>query len=275
MHPRLFSSLLLMEPMIQQDVPPGPNAAMPSTLRADLWPSREEAEAAFRKNRFFRALDSRVLDTLLTYSLRPTPTAVYPDAKDSYTLTTSKHQEAWSYLRPNFHPQSHDLGSGDQPSLAERLLHPDADYHWHWAYLFFRPEIGMVFGQLPHLRPPVLYMIGTKSWMGTQDMIDQKLRRTGTGLGGSGGVAAGRVKKHIFEGYGHMFPLEHVAAAAGVLAKQVGVSLGEWRAEEQSLAAHDSLKSDRGGLVVSKTWIENVRKAGTERRPIRQGKAKL
>ena len=114
MHPRLFSTVILMEPMIQRDVPAGTNAAMPSSFRPDLWPSRAAAEASFRKGRFFKSFDERVLNNILKYGLREVPTAVYPlsttTEQGAVTLTTTKHQEVWTYLRPNFNPLRLDDG---------------------------------------------------------------------------------------------------------------------------------------------------------------------
>jgi hypothetical protein len=93
-----------MEPIIQLEHAPGPNAAMMSTYRRDLWLSREAAATAFRKSKFFQAWDSRVLDKYIEFGLRQVPTALYPDGVNgatlspgAVTLATSKHQEAWNY----------------------------------------------------------------------------------------------------------------------------------------------------------------------------------
>ncbi len=139
-----------MEPMIQRDHPPGPNAAMLSTLRKDVWPSRAEAEAAIRKNKFFATWDPRVLDNYLTYGLRETPTAINPVAQEgSIVLTTTKHQESWSYLRSRF-----ELLTDNRH--RERLLSPDLDPDEESQYLFSRAEPGIVQEYLPYVRPSIL-----------------------------------------------------------------------------------------------------------------------
>ncbi|KAH7555145.1 hypothetical protein BM1_07806 [Bipolaris maydis] len=72
----------------------------------------------FRKNKYYSKWDERVLQRWLQYGLRNLPTAVYPrhiqvagteahvtheDASaDTVTLTTTKHQEVFTFLRPTF-----------------------------------------------------------------------------------------------------------------------------------------------------------------------------
>ena len=56
MHPRLFTTLVLLDPVIQSQsvvAPPSePNVARASTFRRDLWPSRAAAAASFAKSPF-------------------------------------------------------------------------------------------------------------------------------------------------------------------------------------------------------------------------------
>ena len=80
MHPRLFVGLTLIEPIITAHPPAGPNNALSSSFRADLWPSRAEGAARLAKNRFFKAWDRRALDKYVQHGLRDVPTAVYPNA---------------------------------------------------------------------------------------------------------------------------------------------------------------------------------------------------
>ena len=153
-HPRLFHSVALIEPILIQDwYPYGPNPAVLTSHRPDLWPSRGMAEASFRKDPFFKTWHPRVLDNYLKYNLRDTPTALYPIA-GSVTLTTTKHQEAWSYIRSNFSPQ---LGEHDP---LQQLLSPDLDPKGTGTYVFSRPEVVLASNGLPHLRPSVLYLYG-------------------------------------------------------------------------------------------------------------------
>ena len=270
MHPRLFASLLFLEPMIQEDVPPGANFAMPSSLRTDIWPNYSAAETAFRNNKFLKQLDSRVLNNMIKHGLRKVPTAIYPLSDTvcdgSYTLTTSKHQEVWSYLRSNFEPRV-ELSPGEGPSHTDRLLAPDVNHHWQGTYLFYGPELAISFEYLAYVRPPVFYVFGGKSSMSTPLLQAAKMNRTGVGLGGGGGVRAGQVQKRVFEGWGHVFPLEHVAETGETLASYLGERMKAWTADEKLLKEHQSRKSERGMLVISKDWLKYVRNHSTAQRP--------
>lgn len=250
-----------MEPFIRRDLPPGPNAAMISTLRRDVWPSKHEAEAAIRKNKFFASWDPRVLSKYLQYGLRKTPTAIYPAAPGgSVTLTTTKHQESWSYLRSNFEPLTHDRGT-------ERLLSPDLDPDKESKYLFHRAEPGIVQEYLPYIRPSVLYIFGDESPISTASAQETMVSRTGVGIGGSGGIQEGQVSKISLPRAGHLLPMEKVTICAEVVSAELGKRLDQFRSDELFLASHQSRKSDRDKLVVSEKWQEGVKKARDAKRP--------
>ena len=266
-HPRLLSTLVLMEPVIQPEHAPGPNAAMMSTYRPDLWPSREAAEASFRKNKFFQTWDSRVLDKYIEFGLRQVPTALYPKVVEagavspgSFTLTISMHQEAWSYLRSNFEPQD---------ERVDPLLSPDLDPQDQGQFHFSRAECNIVYANLPQLRPSVLYVWGSTSGLTSPQWEVDKLRLTGTGLGGSGGVPAGNVHKLVIDGCGHLVPCEQPSVCAGYAADWLGQWLRQYRADEEFYRNHDSRKSLRNMLVVSDEWKRRVRQSPKLRRPVR------
>jgi hypothetical protein len=254
-----------MEPIIRPDHPPGPNAAMMSTYRQDLWLSREAAATAFRKNKFFQTWDSRVLDKYIEFGLRQVPTALYPDrvkgaaaSADAVTLTTSKHQEAWNYVRPNF---------GHQDDGPDRLLSPDLDPKGHGQFHFTRAEMSSMYTSLPYLRPSVLYIRGSTSNLTSAELETERLRLTGTGVGGSGGVRTGKVKKVVIDGFGHLVPCEKV----GVCAEHIANWLGEWfkqyRADEEFYRNHDSKKSSQDMLMTSNEWKKRVRQPTSIIRP--------
>ena len=253
-----------MEPVIRRDLPPGPNAAILSTLRRDIWPSQTEAEAAVRKNKYFASWDPHVLHNYLQYGLRKIPTAVYPAASSgSVTLTTTKHQESWSYLRSNFQPLIHD-------KARERLLSPDLDPEKEMKNLFHRAEPGIVQEYLPYIRPSVLYIFGDESPISTASAQETMISHTGVGLGGSGGTKEGQVAKVLLPRSGHLFPMENVMECAEVVSAELSIRLNRFRSDELFLESHQSGKSERDQLVVSNEWREGVKKAPDAKRPTRE-----
>ncbi|KAJ6630584.1 Alpha/Beta hydrolase protein [Mycena sp. CBHHK59/15] len=77
-HPRLFSSLMLVDPVIISSVPlekdnPGPSLLAGAVARRETWASREEAHASFATNPFFAAWDPRVLTLYVAHGLSPAP----------------------------------------------------------------------------------------------------------------------------------------------------------------------------------------------------------
>jgi pimeloyl-ACP methyl ester carboxylesterase len=72
LHPRLFETLILIDPVIQGKVSLLGNVspAAASAKRRDRWPSREEALESFKKSKFYQTWDSRVLDRWVQYGLR-------------------------------------------------------------------------------------------------------------------------------------------------------------------------------------------------------------
>ena len=266
MHPRLLSTLVLIEPFIQSEAPPGPNAAKFATMRPDIWPSREVAEQKFRQSKMYSGWDRRVLDRYLEHGLRNVPTALYPASVSfppaAVTLKTSKHQEAWSYVRPNFEPRSDDLA-------LERFLSPDTDPQAEGKLLTIRAEPGITSRNLPFLRPSVCYIFGKKSPMSSPQLQAQKMSRTGTGVGGSGGVPAGKVIKVEIEA-GHLVVMEAVDQCAGISAEWFGRWLGEWKDEEEMVKKRGSRKSERGMMAVSEEWKEVMKKHPETLRPTRE-----
>ena len=262
-HPRLFCSLALIEPVLFADwTPYGPNPALPTSYRPDLWPSRDKAEVSFRKNPFFKTWDARVLDNYLNYNLRETPTATYP-IPGMVTLTTTKHQEAWAYVRSNFTPQ---LAEHDP---LQQLLSPDVDPKDTGKYVFTRAEDILAAKGLPHLRPSLLYIFGSQSPLNSPAGQDEKMAVTGTGLGGSGGAKAGRVEKAVVEGSAHMTPMDKTKECAVLLGCWFIKEMERFKAEELFFQNYNSGKSERDKLVVSKQWLDYVRHGFDIVRPLK------
>ena len=271
MHPRLFTTLILIEPILQRDLPQGPNIAMSSSHRKDIWPSFDAAESAFRKNKYFAKFDKRVLDNIIAYGLRKTPTAIYPLLDNgSYTLTTSKHQEVWSFIRPNFESRLPPGVQDSELKRLERLLSPDTDPSLEGTHLFYRPEMAIIAEYLRYLRPHVLYLFGAKSPMINEQMRSIMIKTTGVGLGGSGGVEQGQVDSHVFEDWGHMVPCEDVGSCANFAAGWLSKHLRRFIENEKLLRDYPREKSDNDMLTVSEKWMQLIREPSMTTRPLKE-----
>ncbi|KAL5045010.1 hypothetical protein BDW71DRAFT_215422 [Aspergillus fruticulosus] len=265
MHPRLFHTLVFVEPMIQVESPSkagGPSPALWTSTRPDLWPSRQDAETYIRGNPFWRRWDARSVDQYVRFGLRPVPTALYPTCTSetrAVTLTTQKAQEAWTYLRLN--------ANTDGTAEAERLLAADlarvandGDNN-NPDYITVCPWSCIAFEYLPYLRPSVLYVFGERSHINVSPRRRDKMERTGTGLGGSGGVAAGRVRAEVLTGGSHMAPLEKVHETAHVLSTWLEAQIQLYQREREFWHhKYDSGKSERNGMALSPLWMECVKK---------------
>lgn len=264
MHPRLLTTLILIDPVIYKDPVMGPpddrkNIVYASTFRRDLWPSRQAAEASFRKSPFYQTWDPRVLDRWIKYGIRALPTRIYPDsskegsADNPVTLTTTKHQEVWTFLRPNF--AGRDLYG--EP-VYDRSSHADLDRTSLATYPFYRPEPIMAFNNLPFLRPSVLYIFGGKSDIAAPEWRKQKLAITGIGTGGSGGTKEGRVKEVLFEAVGHLVAMEAVTGTAEVTTQWLDQEMRRWRQAEYSYRELRSKRNVADDIMVNEDWIDNL-----------------
>lgn len=234
-HPRLLSSLILMDPVVQQrsaEIDPNsttPNLSQMSTFRRDLWPSRDFAAKSFSKSPFYKAWNPRVFERWIEYGLRSTPTLLHPDAKNGeVTLTTTPAQEVFTFLRPNFE------GYGKDGKPVNRETHPDLNPALGpGQYPFYRSEAPQIYARLPEVRPSVLYIFGQTSGVSTEEMNEEKVARTGVGPGGSGGRAEGRVDGVTFEGVGHLIPMEAVEKTAEAVGTWIGKEAVRWREEAE------------------------------------------
>ncbi|KAI4191361.1 MAG: hypothetical protein L6R41_000148 [Letrouitia leprolyta] len=259
MHPRLLSSLILIDPVLEIPSARPRNFATAlltqlSTYRRDCWPSREQAVASFRASSFYKTWDDRVLNRWLDIGLRDTPTALYPQTQEGaeirpVTLLTSKHQEVFTFLRPNF-----DGLDSDGRFIVNRSTHPDLDIESGETYPFYRPEPASTFKKLPYLRPGVLYVHGGRSDLSAPELRKQRMSATGIGVGGSGGVPAGRVDQVIFEDAGHLMPMEIIGELADATADWLAKEMEHWRRQEEIFQAQWSHKSKPEKQIVSEEW---------------------
>ena len=280
MHPRLFHGLALIEPVMSgRFAGGGANVAAASTVRRDLWPSRAAAAAAMHRSAFFSPWDSRALDCYLTFGLRELPTRLYSDPaaaasasgpaneqQTPVTLTTTKHQEAWTFLRPQFAPYSSN--PADQDTV--RLLAPDLDRSSTAQFAFHRAEMMIADVALSTLRPSVLWVFGGRSYLSTPEIRADRMARTGTGVGGSGGAKMGRVKEVVLDA-GHMVPFEKVGEVGGAVATWMGEEVRRWVEEEEFLKRQDWGKSKGGeGTEVSEQWKERVKRPSNTKRAVKE-----
>ncbi|KAF2017910.1 toxin biosynthesis protein [Aaosphaeria arxii CBS 175.79] len=263
-HPTLFQSLVLIEPVIQETIPPGPNAGYLTSYRPDFWQSKEEAHAYFDKNKFYKSLDPRCFERYLQYGLRSTPTALFPTAPPgSVTLSTTKHQEAWSFIRSIFPPRS----SGGEVDMQEQLL--TSDYGGvHSKYVFHRPEAVLAFRALSTLQPAVYWIFAEQSYINPPKSRNEKVRRTGAEIRGRGGVTSTVVAKS-----NHNLPLTQVTETASLVASHIVQQLKEHKEQQEIWDRIDTQKSDRDQQVLSSHWMKAVRnKSDTERPMIAKNK---
>src|SRR5690606_27690140 len=125
------------------------------------------------------------------------------------TLATTKHMECFTYFRPLLA----DGGAAAAEDVDPILLRSGT--------ALYRPEVSATAHRLPELRPSTLYLFGGDSDVNPPAVRREKLELTGTGVGGSGGVKAGRVAAATLAGHGHLVALEAPGWCAEEIARFV------------------------------------------------------
>ena len=146
-----------------------------------------------------------------------------------------------------------------------RLVAPDLDAE-NMTHLFHRPEMVLTFLNLPSVRPNVLWIFGASSPINTLASQDEKVIRTGTGVGGNGGADAGKVEKEVVQKGGHMLPFENSQECASLLAPWLEKQIEDFQTVEKFIGEHVSGRSERNMLAVSEQWLKNVRMKPREKR---------
>ena len=231
----------------------GPNPGMLSTYRKDVWPSREVAADEFRGSKFYQKWDPRVLDRWIKYGLRDLPTPIHPSTTPNeekrVTLATTKHQEVFTFVRPNF------LGYGPDKA-PDRRTHADLNPSLSSIYPFYRADSPLTFFRLPELRPSVLYIFGGKSDLSHPKDCQAKMNTTGVGVGGSGGAVAGRVKSITLGDVGHLMPMEAVGRTAAAAAEWLDSEMRAWKKEEEEFRKMWSAKPIQEKRMIDDRWKE-------------------
>jgi pimeloyl-ACP methyl ester carboxylesterase len=285
MHPRLLETLVLIDPVAAAVATVkgnfGPAAA--SAARRDKWPSRKAAAESFKRSPFYKTWDPRVLDLWIKYGLRDLPTKLYPNPQPApaatgatatteptitpnvlaayeekeVTLTTTKHQEVFTFMRPNLAPLP------DSPPVA--LTHPDLLTEMSNSP-FYRPEPIITYHNLPFLRPSVYYIFGENSDLSAPQYRDAKMATTGTGVSGSGGAAAGRVVDIVIKGTGHLIPMEKVEETGAGAAGWIGQELKRWAANEEILKKQWEKMPENEHTMLSARTLEAFETSGMMRK---------
>ncbi|KAI1178388.1 Alpha/beta hydrolase family-domain-containing protein [Nemania sp. FL0916] len=303
LHPRLMTSLVLLDPTIVVFDParhqgPGVSPARLSTFRRDLWPSREDAVASFRRSPFYRTWDPRVLDAWNTHALRDLPTLLYPETNPTLgpaskgskstkvqpgaTLRTTKHQEVLTFFRPlwpHVKPAAPGSPSSEPSYTVSKTGAPDYDPSLTTPssepgtgpLSFYRSEGSTVLQNLPAVRPSVLFMHAGTSDLSAPTLRKLRLSTCGVGPGGSGGLPAGRVAEVLIEGRGHLFPMEVPNEAASHAARWIAGALEYWRDEQLEYEAWTRLPM-RAKTTLSQEFVDRV---GPPPGPRSRGGAKL
>ena len=228
-HPSLFASLVLIEPIASDRCIPG-GAAMRRKLvvRQDLWPSRTEAEAALRKADIYNDLDERVMKRLLAQSFRDNPTLLYPVADGSVTLRTPRDQEVFMAYQ------------SDIPR---------------------RPEAVRAAALLPMLQPPVLLVQGSESNVTTVAERQMRLKTVGVGFEGSGGNEAGMVEEVVISG-SHFIGLESVALTAKEICRFLDKHIISWQGRRTRWRKEWSVKSSQSKQTMEPEWLKKASAEG-------------
>jgi pimeloyl-ACP methyl ester carboxylesterase len=276
MHPRLFTTLLLLDPVIHpySSVPPdsAESPAQMSTFRRDIWPSRKVAAEGYTKSKFYQTWDPRVIERQVKYGLRDLPTTIHPLAsiprdETPVTLSTTKHQEVFTFLRPNYE------GSGHEGRPVDRKKQPDVHPGLDTIYPFYRPEVPRVYFRLPEVRPSVLYVFGELSYLSSPEAIAAKLNETGSGVGGSGGIKEGKVKGVILKNVGHLVAMEAVEECADAAAEWISREMKSWTADEDEHRKRWMAKTLVEKQTVDEEWKTRI--GGNLRKAKSDGNAKL
>ncbi|GLA02135.1 hypothetical protein AnigIFM60653_001534 [Aspergillus niger] len=272
LHPRLFTTILLVDPVIQlsppamgfgTDPPGAPNYTL---RRSDVWPSREAAVQANRK--FMHGWDPRCVELMAEHGFRELPTRLYPDVEavkakfgtttntTPVTLTTTKHQDLLGQIRQNFSARNPTTGVIEIPRDTHADLDPAA------AFIpLYRPEPRSTFFRLPTLRPSCLWVVGGSTYLNLDEMR-LAIQRCGTGVGGSGGLSEGRVKEVTLPGLGHLMPFEEVKAVVDPCAAWLRQEMDRFRRVEREW---EEAQKGKSHLVVEENWYKVLKPVNARR----------
>lgn len=242
-HPRLFTSLVFVEPYIGTgDYPDVEKLLQLSTLKRDAWPSRAVAVEKARK--VFKRWDPRVFELWTKYGYRDLPATSTADSVNEQnrndtppvTLATTKHQETLMYARlaPNNNHAAHGY---DEPWFpqTELVLSGMKSQDWH---LTCRAEASLSDKMVVYLRPSVLYASGSRSEHCRNRRHKRLAEKTGTAFGDGARMSRNRVQHIVIEKASHSLPQEEVGATAEAVATWMSQELQQWQRKERESKSH-------------------------------------
>jgi len=168
------------------------------------------------------------------------------------TLTTTKHQECLTYLRPSWEGMSPD----GKEILHGELL-PDMPHDVLVKYPFYRAEPINTFSKLADVRPNVLWVYGEDSPLSTPEPRKDNLGIMGTGTGGSGGTKEGKVQEVVLKNAGHLVAMEATAGCAEASAQWIGKHVVQWKAERKQYEEWTK-KSMVEKTTLSEEWKKRI-----------------
>jgi pimeloyl-ACP methyl ester carboxylesterase len=236
-HPTLFSSLVLLDPIIAPDemIKVGLLLAKNSLHRQVEWPSREEAEKSMKKA--FRTWDSRVLEKFNQYALFPPPIEGNGTSSQATRLTTGRFQELVGFVRPTF------IYDGDIEN--ENVT---------WV-----TEVFMAHKLIPYAPCNTLFICGEKSVSAGPEIRKDWLARSGTGVQGRIRRHERRVEEAVIPRRGHFVPLEAPRACAEAAARWIDEETKKWEAEEESGRRNWSMLSGKGRESRANAWMDSLK----------------
>ena len=106
----------------------------------------------------------------------------------------------------------------------------------------------------------MLYIFGELSPLSASQSRTEKLATTGIGLGGSGGVEAGRVKDIIVKDTGHLIPMEKVVETAQHCSDWIAGELHRYKKNEELLERFRNAQSEKERFTLSDKVISKFRR---------------
>lgn len=207
--------------------------------RRETWPSRQEARQRFLANPFFRAYDPRAIDVHMKYCLRNTPT---PENPHAVTLTTPKSMEAAVFFTPDPPLVGYPKQAGSGTYICVNG--------------FYKPEVEDIVTATPHIRQPILFILGTESEIGTSTVIAELVEMTGSGNKGNGGTRTGQVQRHLVDDSGHAVLLEKPKESAVLIGRWLRKLMKRWYDEKDQRRGTARFEP----AVLKKEWTDRISK---------------